>query len=130
VHIHIPDGVLPVWLWTAGYVVILALVALAVRTVRGQERKGVLAAVMVAVMLVAQSIPLGVPYHINPSALTGIIPGFADVVYVLARGQLIYRGRPLELFTRPELLEQANIESPPLIEVLNALRESIASQAD
>jgi cobalt/nickel transport system ATP-binding protein len=52
-----------------------------------------------------------------------IIPGFADVVYVLARGQLIYRGRPLELFTRPEILEQANIESPPLIEVLNALRE-------
>jgi cobalt/nickel transport system ATP-binding protein len=52
-----------------------------------------------------------------------IIPGFADVVYVLARKQLIYRGRPLELFTRPEVLKQANIESPPLIEVLNALRE-------
>jgi cobalt/nickel transport system ATP-binding protein len=46
-----------------------------------------------------------------------IIPGFADVVYVLARKQLIYRGRPLEI------LKQANIESPPLIEVLNALRE-------
>jgi len=75
VHIHIPDGVLPVWLWTAGYVVTLALVALAVRRVRGQERKGVLAAVMVAVMLVVQSIPLGVPYHINLSALAGIILG-------------------------------------------------------
>jgi len=52
-----------------------------------------------------------------------IIPGFADVVYVLARGQLIYRGQPLDLFTQPDILEQANIESPPLIEVLNALRE-------
>jgi cobalt/nickel transport system permease protein len=74
-HIHIPDGVLPIWLWIAGYVLALALVALAVRRVRGQERKGVLAAVMVAVMLVVQSIPLGVPYHINLSALTGIILG-------------------------------------------------------
>jgi cobalt/nickel transport system permease protein len=75
VHIHIPDGVLPVWLWMAGYVVTLALVALAIQRVRGQERKGVLAAVMVAVMLVVQSIPLGVPYHINLSALAGIILG-------------------------------------------------------
>ncbi len=46
-HIHIPDVVLPIWLWIAGYVLTLALVALAVRTVRGQERKGVLPAVMV-----------------------------------------------------------------------------------
>lgn len=52
-----------------------------------------------------------------------IIPGFADVVYVLARGQLIYKGKPLELFTCPEILKQANIESPPLIELLNSLRE-------
>ena len=59
----------------AGYFVALVLVALAVRKVRGQERKGVLAAAMVAVMLVVQSIPLGVPYHINLSALAGIILG-------------------------------------------------------
>ena len=50
-HIHIPDVVLPIWLWIAGYVLTLALVALAVRTVRGQERKGVLPAVMVAALL-------------------------------------------------------------------------------
>jgi cobalt/nickel transport system permease protein len=59
----------------AGYVVTFAVVALAVRRVRGQERKGILAAAMVAVMLVVQSIPLGVPYHINLSALAGIILG-------------------------------------------------------
>jgi ABC-type Co2+ transport system permease subunit len=49
-HIHIPDGVLPIWLWIAGYVLALALVAMTVRRVRGQERKGVLAAVMVAAL--------------------------------------------------------------------------------
>ena len=74
-HIHIPDGVLPIWLWSAGYAILLSLVALAIRKVRGQERRGVLAAVMVAVMLVVQSIPLGVPYHINLSSLAGIMLG-------------------------------------------------------
>jgi ABC-type Co2+ transport system permease subunit len=28
-HIHIPDGVLPTWLWTAGWAVALAVVWLA-----------------------------------------------------------------------------------------------------
>lgn len=74
-HVHIPDGVLPVWLWVAGYVVSLALAALAISRIRGQERKGIMAAVTVAVMLVVQSIPLGVPYHINLSPLAGIILG-------------------------------------------------------
>jgi cobalt/nickel transport system permease protein len=74
-HIHIPDGVLPVWLWVLGYIVSIILVTFAIRRVRGEERKGILAAVMVAVMLVVQSIPLGVPYHINLSALTGIMLG-------------------------------------------------------
>ena len=52
-----------------------------------------------------------------------IIPGFADVVYVLAHGELIYKGQPLELFTNPSILKQANIEPPSLIVLLNALRE-------
>jgi cobalt/nickel transport system permease protein len=51
------------------------LLAFAVARVRGEEKKGILAAVMVAVMLVVQSIPLGLPYHINFSALAGIILG-------------------------------------------------------
>ena len=54
----------------------------------------------------------------------GVLPGFVDVVYVLSpRGELIFRGRPLELFAHPNILRQANIESPPLIELLNALKE-------
>ena len=74
-HIHIPDGVLPVWLWATGYLITLVLVALAIRRIRGQERKSIMAAVMVGVMLVVQSIPLGVPYHMNLSALAGIVLG-------------------------------------------------------
>ena len=74
-HIPIPDGVLPIWLWATGYLISLILVAYAIRRVRGEEGKSTISAVMVAVMLVVQSIPLGVPYHINLSALTGIILG-------------------------------------------------------
>jgi len=54
---------------------------------------------------------------------TSIIPGLADVVYVLSQGQLIFKGQPLELFAHPDILRKANIESPPLIELLNALKE-------
>ena len=52
-----------------------------------------------------------------------VIPGFADTAYVLSRGELIFKGKPLELFTNPEILDRANIESPPLIELLGALKE-------
>jgi hypothetical protein len=46
-HIHTPDGVL-LYLVLGGWIsVALALVAIAVRRVRGQDRKGVLAAAMV-----------------------------------------------------------------------------------
>jgi len=74
-HIHIPDGVLPLWLWILGYAIVIVFLFAAVRKVRGEEKRGVYAATMAAIMLVAMSIPLGVPYHINLTVLTGIILG-------------------------------------------------------
>ena len=74
-HIHVPDGVLPVWLWTLGYITVTIFLSAAVRKVRGDEKRGIYAASMSAVMLVAMSIPLGVPYHINLTVLAGIILG-------------------------------------------------------
>jgi len=74
-HIHVPDGILPVWLWAAGYITVAVFLSIAVKKVRGDERRGIHAAAMSAVMLVVMSIPLGVPYHINLTALAGIILG-------------------------------------------------------
>jgi cobalt/nickel transport system permease protein len=74
-HIHVPDGVLPLWLWMLGYSIIIIFLFIAVRKVRGEEKRGIYAAAMAAIMLVAMSIPLGVPYHINLTVLAGIILG-------------------------------------------------------
>ncbi len=74
-HIHVPDGVLPVWLWSLGYLLLSFFLSISLRKVRGDEKRGIYAAAMSAAMLVAMSIPLGVPYHINLTVLAGIILG-------------------------------------------------------
>jgi len=76
-HIHIPDGVLPVWLW-AGAFVLMALLVLFGLVRLGLERRRFLptAATVAALCIVAMSIELGF-YHFNLTGLAGIlIPPF------------------------------------------------------
>lgn len=77
-HIHIPDGVLPVWLVGAGW--LLAIVILGLVSVRARHTEAgrhlPLLGVMSALMLVGMSteiVPIG--YHINLSVLAGIVLG-------------------------------------------------------
>ncbi len=77
-HIHIPDGVLPVWLIAAGWVGAAVAVGLATRSLAGPEsrRQVPLLGVFAALMLVGMStefIPIG--YHVNLTVVTGIILG-------------------------------------------------------
>ncbi|HEY3316810.1 MAG TPA: energy-coupling factor ABC transporter permease [Coriobacteriia bacterium] len=77
-HIHIPDGVLPFWLWGAGWIAALALVALASRmSARADVRRKVpLLGVVAALMLVSMSseiVPLA--YHINLTVVAGVLLG-------------------------------------------------------
>ena len=77
-HIHIPDGVLPLWLVIAGWIGAGALVALAVRRASAEEtrRRVPLVGAMAALMLVGMSseiIPIA--YHINLTVLAGILLG-------------------------------------------------------
>lgn len=77
-HIHIPDGVLPLWLWGPGWVLTLALVFLASRaSERAEVRRRVpLLGVVAALMLVAMSseiVPLA--YHINLTVVGGVLLG-------------------------------------------------------
>jgi len=77
-HIHIPDGVLPLWLVAAGWVLMLALLFLIARRLSGPEaqRKMPLLGVMAAVMLVGMSTEfVPIAYHVNFSVLAGIIVG-------------------------------------------------------
>jgi cobalt/nickel transport system permease protein len=77
-HIHIPDGVLPLWLILVGWVAAGALTALAVRRARSHDlrRRIPLVGAMAALMLVGMSseiIPIA--YHINLTVLAGIMLG-------------------------------------------------------
>lgn len=77
-HIHIPDGVLPIWLVASGWLLTLVLVFVASRVSQRHEmrRKVPLIGVVSALMLVAMSseiVPLA--YHINLTVVGGILLG-------------------------------------------------------
>ena len=74
-HIEIPDGVLPPWLWIAGFVLVAALLVIAIYFAKKEEEKMPLAALFAALSLIVMSIPLGLPVHINLMVLVGIIVG-------------------------------------------------------
>lgn len=77
-HIHIPDGVLPIWLWLPGWIAALALVFIAGRLAERAEvrRKVPLLAVVSALMLVAMSSEIvPIAYHINLTVVSGVLLG-------------------------------------------------------
>ncbi|MBI5231260.1 MAG: energy-coupling factor ABC transporter permease [Coriobacteriales bacterium] len=77
-HIHIPDGVLPLWLWASGWALALALVALASLAGRRHElrRRVPILAVISAIMLVAMSSEIvPIAYHMNLTVIAGILLG-------------------------------------------------------
>jgi cobalt/nickel transport system permease protein len=94
-HLHLPDGVLPFYLWAAGYAATAAaLVVLGLKFRRARNllvfaRAGFFAALMVVAMSFYVA-PLG--YHLNLAALAGIVAGpaaalmacfFANVILAL-----------------------------------------------
>lgn len=77
-HIHIPDGILPLWLWAAGWIAALAMVSVAARFAGRSEarRKVPLVGVVAALMIVGMSAEIvPIAYHINLSVIGGILLG-------------------------------------------------------
>lgn len=77
-HIHIPDGVLPVWLWVAGWTAALALVWLASQVAKRADvrRKVPLLGVVAALVLVAMSSEIvPIAYHVNLTVVAGVLLG-------------------------------------------------------
>jgi cobalt/nickel transport system permease protein len=77
-HIHIPDGVLPIWLWLPGWLIALVLVFVAGRLAERAEvrRKVPLLAVVSALMLVAMSSEIvPIAYHIILTVVSGVLLG-------------------------------------------------------
>ena len=38
-HMHIPDGVLPVWLWLSGFLLMVLVLAFSLYRLRGMDRR-------------------------------------------------------------------------------------------
>lgn len=74
-HIEIPDGILPIWIWITGFVVLSLFLGIAVHYAKKEEEKMPLAALLAALSLLVMSVPLGLPIHINLMVLIGIIVG-------------------------------------------------------
>jgi cobalt/nickel transport system permease protein len=77
-HIHIPDGVLPLWLWAAGWIAALVVVALAAKiSARSEVRRKVpLLGIVAALMIVGMSAEIvPIAYHVNLSVIGGILLG-------------------------------------------------------
>ncbi len=77
-HIHIPDGILPLWLVASGWVITLVILSICVWRLRVFEaqRKIPLLGVVAALMLVGMSTEfVPIAYHVNLSVLAGIIVG-------------------------------------------------------
>lgn len=77
-HLHVPDGVLPLWLVLAGWAVTIVVVALALRALGGSDarRRVPIVGALAALMLVAMSsevVPIA--YHINLTVVAGILLG-------------------------------------------------------
>lgn len=77
-HIHIPEGVMPWWLWLSGWLLALTLLAVASRraTATGSRRAVPLIGAVSALVLVSMAseiIPIA--YHINLTVIAGVLLG-------------------------------------------------------
>ncbi|OGW61424.1 MAG: hypothetical protein A2V83_01320 [Nitrospirae bacterium RBG_16_64_22] len=96
-HLHLPDGVLPVWLWAAGLLAAAAINGAALWFLRGKDlrrsvpRIGVFAGLMLVGMNL-EIVPIA--YHVNLAALAGIVlpPAHAVVAVTLVNLTLATMG--------------------------------------
>lgn len=77
-HIHLPDGVLPVWLWTTGFALAILMGFVLFRWMRKAElnRKLPLLGMMAAAMVLGASVEIvPIAYHVNLMVISGILLG-------------------------------------------------------
>ncbi|MDP3386208.1 MAG: energy-coupling factor ABC transporter permease [Eubacteriales bacterium] len=77
-HIHIPDGIIPLYIWLPGYIVTFTIIYFVVKRSSNEQIKRVLpfTGIAAALMLIGMSVPLIIiPVHISLAVLTGILIG-------------------------------------------------------
>jgi cobalt/nickel transport system permease protein len=88
-HIHLPDGILPVWLWGSGYVVAILAGTILFRLGKKEDlpRRLPLVGMMAAAMILGASVEIiPIAYHINLTVISGILlgPSFIFLVTFVA----------------------------------------------
>jgi cobalt/nickel transport system permease protein len=77
-HIHLPDGVLPPWLWMSGYALAI-LISVILFRFRGKDfmtRRFPLLGMMAAAMVLGASVEIiPIAYHVNLTVVAGILLG-------------------------------------------------------
>jgi len=77
-HIHLPDGILPVWLWVSGYIAVILIWTILLRSMRKDEltKRLPLLGMMAAVMVLGASVEIiPIAYHVNLTVMSGILLG-------------------------------------------------------
>ncbi len=77
-HIHLPDGVLPIWLWASGFVVVILIWMILFRLMKKEEltKRLPLLGMMAAVMVLGASVEVvPIAYHVNLTVMSGILLG-------------------------------------------------------
>lgn len=77
-HLHIPDGVLPLWIVVAGWLTTVGLLVVVVRRLRPEEiaNRLPLLGVTGALMLIGMTVEVApIAYHLNMSVVAGILLG-------------------------------------------------------
>jgi cobalt/nickel transport system permease protein len=77
-HIHFPDGVLPVWLWASGYIGVILIWTILLRSLKKDNltKRLPLLGMMAAVMVLGASVEIiPIAYHVNLTVISGILLG-------------------------------------------------------
>jgi cobalt/nickel transport system permease protein len=77
-HIHLPDGVLPVWLWASGFIIAILIATILLRLTKKEEltRRLPLLGMMAAAMVLGAAVEIvPIAYHVNLTVISGILLG-------------------------------------------------------
>ena len=77
-HIHLPDGVLPIWIWVSGWIVsvLVWIILLRMTEKKDVSRRLPLLGMMAAAMVLGASVEiLPIAYHVNLAVISGILLG-------------------------------------------------------
>ena len=77
-HIHLPDGVLPIWLWVSGFIAAILIVAILFQLMRKEvmTKRLPLLGMMAAAMVLGAAVEIvPIAYHVNLTVISGILLG-------------------------------------------------------